>query len=70
MANPLMGNSQNGGNPLGNALSIISQFKKFKEGYKGNPQQEVQDLLNSGQMTQEQFEQLQNTAMKFKGILF
>lgn len=70
MANPLMGSGQNGGNPLGNALGIISQFKKFKEGYKGNPQEEVQNLLNSGKMTQEQFEQLQNTAMKFKGILF
>ena len=70
MPNPLMGNSQNGGNPIGNALNIISQFKQFKEGYKGNPQQEVQNLLNSGQMTQEQFDQLQNTAMRFKGILF
>ena len=70
MANPLMGNRQNGGNPLGNVFGMLSQFKKFKEGYKGNPQEEVQNLLNSGQMTQEQFEQLQNTAMKFKGILF
>ncbi len=70
MPNPLMGNSQNGGNPIGNALNIISQFKQFKEGFHGNAQQEVQNLLNSGQMTQEQFDQLQNTAMRFKGILF
>lgn len=70
MPNPLMGNSQNGGNPIGNALNIVSQFKQFKEGFHGNAQQEVQNLLNSGQMTQEQFDQLQNTAMRFKGILF
>ena len=64
MPNPLIG--QNGGTSFG----IIEQFKRFKDSYRGNPQQEVQNLLNSGQMTQEQFEHLQDTAMRFKGILF
>jgi hypothetical protein len=39
-----------------NALAhIAQQARQFRDTFKGNPQQEVQRLLNSGQMTQEQF---------------
>lgn len=64
MSNPLFdefGNqpNQNGGYGL---LGRINEFAKTVQ----NPQQRVQDLLNSGQMTQEQFQQyvqIANTLM-------
>ena len=31
-----------------------------------NPQQAVQELMNSGRMSQQQFEQLRQTAMQFQ----
>ena len=31
-----------------------------------NPRQAVQDLMNSGRMSQQQFEQLRQTAMQFQ----
>lgn len=31
-----------------------------------NPQQAVQDLMNSGRMSQQQFEQLRQTAIQFQ----
>lgn len=34
---------------------IAQQARQFRGTFKGDPQQEVQRLLNSGQMTQEQF---------------
>ena len=73
MANPLGGglspNLQNGGGPFGNVFSLISQFKQFKANFKGDPRQQVQDMLNSGQMTQEQLEQCEAIAKNFQGLL-
>lgn len=65
MANPLlsgMGNPQNGGN-------LISQFLAFKNSFQGDPKAKVQELLNSGQMSQEQFDSLQQMARNLQGIL-
>ena len=52
MANPLFealaGNQNSGMNPM------IQQLMEFKNQMQGNPQQKVQELLNSGRMTQDQ----------------
>ena len=52
MANPLFealaGNKNNGMNPM------IQQLMEFKNQMQGDPQQKVQELLNSGRMTQDQ----------------
>lgn len=41
-------------NALGNT-NLIQQFLQFKQSFKGNPQQQVQQLLNSGKVSQEQY---------------
>jgi len=35
--------------------NMIQRFEQFKKNFAGNPQQIVQNMLNSGQITQEQF---------------
>ena len=68
MANPLMGLL--GGQPSGNGpLQLIQQFQQFKRNFKGDPRQQVQDLLNSGKMTQEQLDQCTSMARQLQGIL-
>lgn len=71
MANPLFnalgGNMGNMGG--GGPFAIVQQFIQFANGFKGNPQQEVQKLLNSGQMTQEQYNALQSRATEFQQLL-
>lgn len=57
---------QNGGN---NFVNLLNQFNNFKRNFKGDPKQQVQQLLNSGQMTQEQLSQLEQMARQFQGIL-
>jgi len=47
-------------NPLyqqmtGNQNNIVQQFQKFKNSFHGDPKQQVQQLLNSGRITQEQY---------------
>lgn len=63
-------------NPLFNALSGANQmmgmlpaYYKFANSLKGDPQAQVQDLLNSGQMTQEQYNRLQQPAMMLYSLL-
>ena len=71
MANPLLNGMmpQNGGNPFGNVFNMVSSFKQFKQNFIGDPRQQVQELLNSGRMTQEQFDYLQNMAKGLTGVL-
>lgn len=52
MPNPLFNNTQNANNPLKN---LVEEAKAFKQPFRGNPREEVQKLLNSGRMTQQQF---------------
>ena len=59
-------------NPLFNAMgkqpnpieNIMKQAQDLKKSFSGNPREEVQKLLNSGQMTQQQFNQYSQIAQQ------
>lgn len=51
---------------LGNFQNLMQQFNQFKSTFQGNPQQQVQGLLNSGRMSQAQFNQLQKMAQQLQ----
>lgn len=36
-------------------MNIIQQFMQFKKNFKGNPQQQIQQMLNSGKVSQAQY---------------
>ena len=51
------------GKMSGGPMQMMQQFAQFRRMMQGrNPQQMVQNLLTSGQMTQDQFEQLKQQA--------
>ncbi len=61
--NPLYQNSQND--------NILARFNRFKQTISGDPQQQVQQLLNSGKVTQDQYNravQVANQLRKMMGI--
>jgi hypothetical protein len=69
--NPLFnmfGNQPNSG-PFNNMNNVLNQFNRFQSTFQGDPKQKVQDLLNSGQMSQEQFNQLSSMAQVFQTLL-
>ena len=69
--NPLFnmfGNQQVGG-PFNNMNNVIEQYNQFRSNFQGDPKQQVQNLLNSGQMTQDQFNQLSSMAQMFQTLL-
>lgn len=48
--------------PTNNVANLLSQFNQFRSTFSGNPEQQVKQLLQSGRMSQEQFNQLAQTA--------
>lgn len=74
MQNPILqalnGTSQQMPNSSNNPIGMIQRFAEFKKQLGNrNPQQIVQELLNSGKMTQAQFEQLKQQAQSLQNIL-
>lgn len=65
MSNPLfqMMNQQTSAN------GIIQQFNRFRQMFRGDPRQQVQDLLNSGKITQQQYNQAVQMANQFSQLL-
>ena len=59
MGNPLFNQF---GNQNNNMNAFINQIMDFKKNFTGNPKQEVEKLLSSGQMSQQQFNQLSQIA--------
>lgn len=56
-------------NPFANIAQTMQQFQQFKQSFQGDPSQQVQQLLNSGQMTQEQLNQIMPIAQQFYGMI-
>lgn len=67
--NPLFNMFGNQQGPFNNMNNVIDQFNQFQSTFQGDPKQKVQELLNSGQMTQNQFNQLSNMAQMFQALL-
>ena len=48
---------------------FVQQFQQFRNTFRGDPQQEVQKLLQSGKISQQQLNQLQSAAQQFQALL-
>ena len=49
--------------------NMMGQFQQFKQNFSGDPKAQVQQLLDSGQMSQEQFNKLSQLATQFQNML-
>lgn len=56
-------------NNMQNFFNMINQFNQFKSSFTGDPRQQVQKMLDSGQMSQNQLNQLIQLANQFKNLL-
>lgn len=48
---------------------LIRQFNQFRSNFTGDPKEEVQKLLDSGEMSQQQFNELSQIAKQLTGVL-
>ena len=54
---------------MGGLQNVISRFQQFKKMFSGNPQQQVQQMLNSGRVSQEQYNQAVQMANQLQKLL-
>ena len=58
-----------GNNNINSFLSRIGEFNNFRNNFKGNPQQEAENLLRTGKMSQEQFNQYAQLANLIRPLI-
>ena len=66
MSNPLfqmMGNQPNG------MQQMMQRFQQFQQAFRGDPKQQVQQLLNSGKVSQQQYDQAVRMAQQFQRMM-
>ena len=51
-----------------NNFNFIQQFLEFQKQFKGNPQEQVQELLRSGKVSKEQYDNAVQMVNQLKGI--
>lgn len=61
-------------NPLYNLLNgqqnnLLAQFQQFKQSFNGDPNQTINQMLQSGKVTQEQVNRATQIANQMKGML-
>lgn len=56
-------------NPFGNVQNMLAQFNKFKQTFQGDPQQTINQMLQSGQINQAQIDQAKQMAEQFQRML-
>lgn len=67
MKNPLFNLLGGGRSALPNNMqSMLSQFQQFKNSFRGDPRQQIQQMLNSGRISQDQY----NNAVKMANELY
>lgn len=71
MANPMMQMLRGSGSSRpSNPLAMLAEFRKFAAGMTPQKaQQQVEQMLANGTMSQEQFQQLQQQAKDFMALL-
>ena len=65
MSNPLYGMMQKQ-QPMNN---LMQRFQQFQQMFKGDPRQQVQQLLNSGKVSQSQYNQAVQMAQQFARMM-
>ena len=66
MSNPLFG--MVGGNQP-QMSGLMQRFQQFKQAFTGDPKQRVQDLLNSGRISQQQYNHAVQMAQQLQRMM-
>jgi hypothetical protein len=60
-------------NPLFNQMTgngLLQQLQQFAQSFKGDPRQQIQQMLNSGRITQQQYNDAVQKAQQLQKMLF
>ena len=57
------------GNPMMQFQQMLNQFQQFKQMFRGDPNAEIEKMLQSGRISQQQLNQLQQMAKMFQNLM-
>ena len=66
MSNPLYSLMKNN---FASNNELLRQFQQFRQTFKGDPREQVQQLLNSGRITQQQYNDAVQKAQMLQSML-
>lgn len=71
MTNPLFNALSGGQMPgqMGQFQNMVQQFRQFQQSFQGDPKAEVEKLVQSGRVSQQQLNQLQQAAGIFRQLI-
>lgn len=59
-------NDLNRGNGM---MQMVQQFRQFQQNFRGDPRQQIQQLLNSGRVSQDQYNRAVQMAQQLQMFL-
>lgn len=65
MSNPLFNQMQ----PQNQFTQMMQRFQQFRQQFQGDPRQQVQNLLNSGRVTQQQYNNAVQMAQQLQRMM-
>lgn len=67
MNNPFPG--MFGGQQMNPMAMIMQKFQQFQQGFRGNADQQIQQLMSSGKVNQQQYNQAVQWAQQFQKMI-
>lgn len=64
--NAMAGTAPGMGSGMGN---MMQRFRQFQQAFRGDARQQVQQMLNSGRVTQEQYNRAVQIAQQLRGMI-
>lgn len=68
MSNPLFQQMGQGQMP-GGLQQMMQKFQQFQQTFRGDPRQQIQQMLNSGRVTQDQYNQAVQVAQQLQKLM-
>jgi hypothetical protein len=56
-------------NPFGQMQALMQRFQQFQNTFKGNANQQIQQMMNSGKVNQQMYNQAVQSAQQFQRML-
>lgn len=57
------------GTPFGNMMNFMNRFNQFRQTFQGDPQQQIQNLLSSGKISQDQYNDAYKKAQQIQQLM-
>ena len=54
---------------MGNMQNLVQQFQQFRNSFRGDPRQQIQQMRSSGRVTQEQYNNAMRMAQQMQNLL-